>query len=51
MSEHLCAADLMNWADWASFALLMVLGTWKMIELVKKCAQWFERKLDKWDRR
>lgn len=40
-----CAVDLMTWADWGAFILLMILGNWKMYELLRRFGKWIESKL------
>lgn len=32
-------------ADWLAWAAMMILGSWKMFELVFRFGRWFENKL------
>lgn len=35
----------MRWTDWAAWALMLILGSWKLFELIVLAGKWAERKI------
>jgi len=38
--------ETMRWYDWASTWLLLILGTWKLVDLVRAAGKWAEKKCE-----